>query len=134
MDREVPDDLLDTALACASLVVAEDVPTTERALAWGAPTLCSVAVVEALGLAGDHEAVVATDEDPAVLVGDVRRLARLSWRGRRWWEVRHDATLVAAQLALELLPSSPAAARLRLAELGTPADAEVRARLSAAVG
>ncbi len=134
VDRPVPDDLLDTALACASLVVAGDVPTAERAMAWGAPTLCSAAVTGGLGLTDTPDAVVATDEDPAVLVGDVRRLARLSWRGRRWWEERHDATLVAARLALELLPSRPGAARLRLAELGTPADAEVRSRLSAALG
>ncbi|MDQ1631255.1 MAG: hypothetical protein QOC80_1227 [Frankiaceae bacterium] len=134
VDRPVPGDLLDTALACASLVVADDLPTAERALAWGAPTLCSPTVAEALGLVGTPEAVVATNEDPAVLVGDVRRLARLSWRGRRWWEARHDATLVAAQLALEMLPSTPGAARLRLAELGTPTDAEVRSRLSAALG
>lgn len=137
-DRQVPDDLLDTALGCAGLVVADDVATAERALAWGAPTLCTRSVAEALGLtqdghACDGNAVIAVDEDPTLLVGDVRRLARLSWRGRRWWEGRHDAALVAAQLALTLLPSTPGAARLRLAELGTPAGAEVRSRLSAAL-
>jgi hypothetical protein len=133
----VPPELLDTALACAAVVAVDEVVAAERALAWGAPTCCPAEVAASLGVragGAGRDAVLAVDEDPEALAADVRRLARLAWRGRRWWEERHEPALLAARLAVDLLPSTPLAAQVRLAELGTRADAHVRQRLRDAVG
>jgi hypothetical protein len=133
----VPDDLLDTALACASVLVADDATTGERALGWGCPVVCDVSTAQALGLAADGtdatdglgRTIVAVGADPQALARDTDRLAALSWRGRRWWEDRHDAAGSAAQLALDLLPATAASPALRLAELRTPPGAVIRDRL-----
>jgi hypothetical protein len=134
----VPADALDTALACAAVASIAPPELLSRALAWGTPTTIPAATADALGLGVAQregpDAVVAVEEDPDVLAADVRRLARLGWRGRRWWEIRHDPAPLAARLAVDLLPSTPLAARVRLAELGTPAGAHVRDRLREAGG
>jgi hypothetical protein len=132
----VPDELFDTALACAAVAVAHDPTTAERALAWGTPTVCDLRTAEALGVPrppDGSDGVVAVEEDPLALAADPRRAAAFSWRGRRWWEDRHDPASLAARIAIDLLPSTPDAAQLRLAELATPSDAEVRTRLRAAM-
>lgn len=138
----VPADLLDTALAGAAVVVVDTPAPAERALAWGAPLVCPPVVADALGvgagLRDGADAVLVLADDPdadlTALAADVRRLARLSWRGRRWWEQRHDPALLAARLAVDLLPSTPLAAQVRLAELGTRSAAHVRDRLREAGG
>lgn len=142
----LPDDLVDTALGCAAVAVVDAsgaAPVSagsagsaesaaERALAWGAPLVCSPSLCSALRLTPDeHVAVAKTGElttRAADLAGDDRESSRLSWRGHRWWEDRHDAARTAAVLALGLLPGTARSAQLRMAELGTPPDAEVRQR------
>ncbi len=140
------EDLVDTALGCAAVAVVEGAgenlalasAAVERALAWGAPLVVSRSLCSALPLKpGEHVAVA---EDAALaalaaraaeLAGDDRAASRLSWQGHRWWEDRHDAVRTAAALALSLLPATARPADLRMAELGTPPDAEIHQRWNA---
>jgi len=143
-DGLLPEELVDTALGCAAAaaVRAEDgaAPAArkavDRALAWGAPLVVSPPLADALELmAGEHVAVTDPDDidaQAAALAGDDAQASRLSWQGHRWWEDRHDAAIVAARLAMRLLPGTARAAELRLAELGTPRNAEIHSRWAAA--
>lgn len=135
-------ELVDTALAAATVVVATSPALVVRALAWGAPTVTTPAAARALGALPGREVLVAdTDaqrrELAAELAADDGRAATLGWAGRLLVERRFDLPLVAAQLAGRLgltRTSGPLALpRTRLAELGTPPAARIRSRLAAAV-
>jgi len=141
------ENLVDTALGCCAAVAVETdgadpilaLAAVERALAWGAPLVVSPALCSALSLRPGEHVAVAEDGALAALVaraaelaGDDRAASRLSWQGHRWWEDRHDAARTAAALAVRLLPATARSAELRMAELGTPPDAEIRQRWNAA--
>lgn len=137
------EDLVDTALGCAAVAVVEGAGQNpilasaagERALAWGAPLVVSPALCSTLQLTPDEHVAVAEDgalaARAAELAADDRTASRLSWQGHRWWEDRHDAARTAAALAVRLLPATARSAELRMAELGTPPDAEIRQRWTA---
>lgn len=123
---EVPDHLLPTALALASVVVATG-PRLVEALAWAAPCVTDVASAAAVGAQNGDVAVGA---DPADIAGDHARAAALSAAGRRLAERRLDrhaaARKVAAALGL-LTPAGPA--QRVLDDFYTPAFSAVRRRM-----
>jgi hypothetical protein len=137
------DDLIETAMACASAVAVREPAPLLAALAWGAPCVS----------APDAAAQVGAVEGTHVLVGqeagERRELAarlslepelasRLGWAGRRLVETRHDAVRAAMRLAelLGLRPSPPegatASARLQLGLLGASNDAKIARRFAEA--
>jgi hypothetical protein len=137
------EDLVPTAMACASAVVAGVPEAALEALAWGAPCVLDPATADAIGATSGTHALVGADGAErtrlaACLATDAERAARLSRAGRRLVETRHDAGWHAVRLVelLELLPPPPeralASARLQLDVLGTPADARIRTRLRVA--
>jgi hypothetical protein len=136
-------DLIDTALGCASAVIATGNGLL-RALAWGAPSVTDEDTAIEFGATCGVEVVVAdTPEERRrqahQLAEDPVRAARLSWAGRMLIERRHDSRLAAAALirrlglgaASSLSGHLPLA--LRLSELGTPAGSDVVARANLAV-
>jgi hypothetical protein len=123
----VPEELMETAVACAAVVVADTPELAERAMAWGTPLVCDTATAAALDLTDGVDVLV--DADPQTIIRAAALAARLSWCGRRSWERRHDAEHAAATLACWLLPSAPDVGLRQLAALGTPAQSAIIQRL-----
>ncbi len=134
------EDLVATAMGCASAVVATDPGSLLRALAWASPSVTGEATARELDAAPGREVLVAPQgggrlELAVGLAGDPEQSAQLSWAGRRLVERWHDARWAALRL-LDLLglrpepPESPVA--MELALLGTPDGGPVTARLVAA--
>jgi hypothetical protein len=139
----LPDDLIETAMACASAVVVGEPGWLLAVLAWGAPCVSDPdAAVRVGAVAGTHLLVGRAPEERLRLAGrlalDPGLASRLGWAGRRLVESRHDPARSAMRLAelLGLRPSLPegatASARLQLALLGVPSDARIAGRLAAA--
>jgi hypothetical protein len=89
------DDLVDTMLGLASVVVTAIPVDAIRALAWGAPLVTSPQTARLLGARNRIECVVAPDGESrrrlAVEVAqDIRLAARIGWRGRLLYERRHS--------------------------------------------
>jgi len=137
------DDLVPTAMACASAVAVTEPGRLLEAMAWGAPCVSDPGSAERVGAEADTHLLVG--DGP----GQRRRLAeelaedqalasRLSWAGRRLVERRHDAGRAAMRLVelLGLRPTLPggalASARLQLGLLGTPSDATIASRFAEA--
>jgi hypothetical protein len=144
-DRPDPldDDLVATAMGCASAVAVREPARLLEALAWGAPCASHPDAADQVGaVAGTHLLVAAGPAERLRLAGalaaDPDLAAQLSWAGRRLVETRHDAASAAVRLAglLRLRPSLPegalATARLQLSLLGTPTDAKIAHRFTAA--
>jgi hypothetical protein len=137
------DDLVDTALGCASAVVVTG-SSLLRALAWGAPSVTDDVTAAGVGASADLDVVVAdTPEErrrqASQLARDPVRASRLSWAGRMLIERRHDSRLAAAALVRTLGLGAASSLSgcsqlgLRLSELGTPPDSDVVARANEAV-
>jgi hypothetical protein len=139
----LPDDLVATAMACASAVVAREPARLLEALAWGAPCVCDPASAQEVGAVPQAHVLAAPSaperlELAARLSADRELASRLSWAGRRLVERRHDAGWAAMRLAelLALRPSLPdgalAPARRQLSFLDTPQDAVIARRFAEA--
>jgi hypothetical protein len=137
------DDLVPTAMACASAVAVTEPARLLEAMAWGAPSVADPASAGQVGaVAGTHLLVGADAGErrrlAAELAADQALASRLSWAGRRLVEWRHDAGRAAMRLVelLGLRPSLPegafASARLQLGLLGTPSDANIASRFAEA--
>jgi hypothetical protein len=139
----LPDDLIETAMACASAVVVGEPGWLLAALAWGAPCVSDPDAAERVGaVAETHLLVGRAPTERRRLAGrlaaDPGLASRLGWAGRRLVERHHDAARSAMRLAelLGLRPSPPeiatASARLQLVLLGTPGDAKIAGRFAEA--
>jgi hypothetical protein len=137
------DDLVPTAMACASAVAVTEPARLLEAMAWGAPCVGDPASAEQVGAVADTHVLVGADADErrrlaADLAADQALASRLSWAGRRLVERRHDAGRAAMRLVelLGLRPTLPggalASARLQLGLLGTPSDAKIASRFAEA--
>ncbi len=136
-------DEIDTALACAGSVVALGAARVLRSLAWGTATVTDLATAtEIRAVDGVHLRIAHTATTRRQLAEDLAAddsaAAALGWQGRLLVEQRHDVDRAAAVLArrLGLIQAriAPLAGPLALlAELGTPPDARVRARMADAV-
>jgi len=137
------DDLVATAMACASVVTVTEPARLLEALAWAAPCVSDPASAGQVGAVAGTHLLVGADADRrrrlAIDLADDRELAsRLSWAGRRLVERRHDAGRAAMRLVelLGLRPSLPqgafARARLELGRFGTPAGANIMSRFAEA--
>jgi hypothetical protein len=137
------DDLVPTAMACASAVTVAEPGGLLEAMAWGAPCVSDPGSAEQVGAVADTHVLVAAGPDRRRRLADDlsadRALAsRLSWAGRRLVERRHDAGRAAMRLVelLGLRPTLPggalASARLQLGLLGTPSDATIASRFAEA--
>ena len=97
----LPEDLLPTAIALASVVVATG-PRLAEALAWAAPCVTDAPSAAALG-ANDDDVVIGRPGEretlAAALAGDDGRAAALSGAGRRLAERRLDHHRPARQVA-----------------------------------
>jgi hypothetical protein len=122
------DDLLDTALACASVGVMRG-PALLRALAWGTPCVTDPRTAAAISIPLDNAVVVAPEGElldvAETLASEQARLSSLSRAGRALYERRYDAVGVAQQLAarLSLQPSGADRIDARLYELQAPLSA-----------
>jgi hypothetical protein len=134
------EDLVATAMGCASAVVATEPHRLLEALAWGAPCVTSEEAAGEVGATAPRELLMGRDGGERLqlasrLAGDPEQSAELSWAGRKLVERWYDAGRAALRL-VDLLglrpepPESPVA--LELALLGTPDDGPVVARLIAA--
>jgi len=139
----LPDDLIETAMACASAVVVAEPAWLLAALAWGAPCISDPDAAEQVGAIADlHLLVGQAPGERRELAGrlalDPGLASRLGWAGRRLVERHHDAARSAMRLAelLALRPSPPeaatASARLQLGLLGAPGDARIAGRFAEA--
>ena len=139
----LPDDLIETAMACASAVVVEEPGWLLAALAWGAPCVSDPDAAEQVGAVADTHLLVGRApterrELAGRLAADPGLASRLGWAGRGLVERHHDAARSAMRLAelLALRPSPPevatAPARLQLGLLGTPSDARIAGRFAEA--
>lgn len=137
------EDLVPTAMACASAVAVDEPDRLLEAMAWGAPCVGDPGSAERVGAVdGTHLLVGESSAERARLAAGLaadRSLAsRLSWAGRRLVERRHDAGRAAMALVglLGLRPTLPggafATARLQLALLGTPSGAAIAGRFAEA--
>jgi hypothetical protein len=137
------DDLVPTAMACASAVAVAEPARLLEAMAWGAPSVGDPASAGRVGaVAGTHLLVGADAGErrrlATELAADQALASRLSWAGRRLVEWRHDAGRAAMRLVelLGLRPTLPegafASARLQLSLLGTPSDANIASRFAEA--
>jgi hypothetical protein len=138
------DDLIETAMACASAVAVREPARLLAALAWGAPCVGAPDAAAQVGaVAGTHllvgQQAGERRELAARLSLEPELASRLGWAGRRLVETRHDAVRAAMRLAelLRLRPSPPeegatAAARLQLGLLGAPNDAKIASRFAEA--
>jgi hypothetical protein len=137
------DDLVPTAMGCASAVAVTEPARLLEAMAWGAPCVSDPASAEQVGAVADTHVLVGADADErrrlaADLAADQALASRLSWAGRRLVERRHDAGRAAMRLVelLGLRPTLPggavASARLQLGLLGTPSDAKIASRFAEA--
>jgi glycosyltransferase involved in cell wall biosynthesis len=133
------DDLVPTAMACASAVAVAEPGRLLEAMAWGAPCVSDPGSAEQVGAMADADVLVGAGPGErrrlaADLAADQALASRLSWAGRRLVERRHDAGRAAMRLVdlLGLRPTLPegalASARLQLALLGTPSDANIASR------
>jgi glycosyltransferase involved in cell wall biosynthesis len=141
--QPLADDLVPTAMACASAVAVAEPARLLEAMAWGAPCVSGPEAARQVGAAADTHVLV--DADPArrrrladELAADRSLASRLSWAGRRLVERRHDAGRAAMALVelLGLRPTLPegafASARLQLSLLGTPSGATIAGRFAEA--
>jgi hypothetical protein len=137
------DDLVPTAMACASAVAVAEPARLLEAMAWGAPCVGDPASAEQVGAVADTHVLVGAGAAErrrlaADLAADQALASRLSWAGRRLVERRHDAGRAAMRLVelLGLRPTLPggavASARLQLGLLGTPSDAKIASRFAEA--
>lgn len=132
--RAVDRDLIETVLGLAAVVVATTPHALRRALAWAAPTVTDAESAAAVDVEDDVEVVVSTPDlmmaDAVLLAGDPIRAARLSRRGRAWYEERHDAAHTAARLVvrLGLLPKGERRLDALADEMGAPPTARSRGR------
>jgi hypothetical protein len=137
------DDLVETAMACASAVAVREPARLLAALAWGAPCVCTPDAAAQVGAVDGTHLLVAQEagerpELAARLSLKPGLASRLGWAGRRLVEARHDAARAAMRLAelLRLRPSLPegatASARLQLSLLGAPNDAKIASRFAEA--
>jgi hypothetical protein len=137
------DDLVPTAMACASAVAVTEPARLLEAMAWGAPTVSDPASARRVGAVAGTHVLVGADADErrrlaTELAADQALASRLSWAGRRLVEWRHDAGRAAMRLVelLGLRPTLPegafAPARLQLGLLGTPSDANITSRFAEA--
>lgn len=132
----------DALFVCSAAVVGP--AHVLRALALGAPVVCSSDVAELVGAENGRHAVVAdsaADRAAAAdaVAGDLVQATGLARRGRQLFEARHDIAAAARRVAtaLDLPPigiGPVAGLASRLEELGTPIDAGVAARVAGAVG
>jgi hypothetical protein len=143
LDEPLADDLVPTAMACASAVAVAEPARLLEAMAWGAPCVGDPASAEQVGAVADTHVLVGADAAErrrlaADLAADQALASRLSWAGRRLVERRHDAGRAAMRLVelLGLRPTLPggavASARLQLGLLGTPSDAKIASRFAEA--
>lgn len=127
-------DLIETVLGVAAVVVATNPHALRRALAWAAPTVTDAESAAAVDVEDDVEVVVSSPDlmaaDARLLVGDPIRAARLSRRGRAWYEERHDPAQTAARLVvrLGLLPDGVRRLDALADEMGAPPTARSRGR------
>ena len=137
------DELVATAMACASAVACTEQPRLLEALAWGAPAVSDRAAAKRVGATGDTHLLLGGTPRKRLelarrLSSDPELASRLSWAGRRLIERRHDSGWAAIRLAelLALRPSLPegasAHATLRMRQLGTPTDAKIATRFAEA--
>jgi hypothetical protein len=133
--RPLPEAAVDTAMACASAVIARGAVTV-RALAWGAPVVTDTVTAATLGLESGRDAVVAGDTENRAraaadaLLDDEVLAARLGYRGRDFYERHFDMQRAVLDLcrALDLVPSGPERVAAVFSELRTPADAPAVSR------
>jgi hypothetical protein len=139
----LPDDLVPTAMACASAVAVAEPARLLEAMAWGAPCVSDPGAARQVGADPDTHLLVDADAAgrrrlAAELAADQSLASRLSWAGRRLVERRHDAGRAAMALVelLGLRPTLPAgalaSARLQLGLLGTPSGATIAGRFAEA--
>jgi hypothetical protein len=126
----IPDELVPTALAVASVVIATGARLAE-ALAWAAPCVTDSASAGALG-AGPGDVAVGPLSLAHDIAGDDGRAAALSAAGRRLAERRLDQHRAARRVAaaLALLASTHPARRV-LDDLYTPGLSPLRRRIDA---
>jgi hypothetical protein len=143
LNEPLADDLVPTAMACASAVAVAEPARLLEAMAWGAPCVGDPASAEQVGAVADTHVLVGADAAErrrlaADLAADQALASRLSWAGRRLVERRHDAGRAALRLVelLGLRPTLPGGAvvsvRLQLGLLGTPSDAKIASRFAEA--
>jgi hypothetical protein len=143
LNEPLADDLVPTAMACASAVAVAEPARLLEAMAWGAPCVGDPASAEQVGAVADTHVLVGADAAErrrlaADLAADQALASRLSWAGRRLVERRHDAGRAAMRLVellglrLILFGGAVASARLQLGLLGTPSDAKIASRFAEA--
>jgi hypothetical protein len=134
------EDLIATAMGCASAVVATEPRRLLEALAWGAPCVTSEEAAREVGATVPGEVLVGRDGGERLLLAsrvssDPEQSAQLWWAGRKLVERWYDAGRAALRLVdlLGLRPEAPESpVVLELALLGTPEEGPVVARLIAA--
>ena len=143
LEEPLEEELVATALACASAVATSEPERLLSSLAWAAPSVTDSGCAERVGaVAGTHVLVDRTVRGRLELCGrlssDHGLASRLSWAGRRLVERRHDTGWAAMRLAelLDLRPFPPESALgqvgLQLGRLGTPTDAKIASRFAEA--
>jgi hypothetical protein len=141
LEEPLEEELVPTAMACASAVATSAPERLLCSLAWAAPSVTDHGCAKRVGaVAGTHVLVGGSVRKRLELcrrLSSDRELAsRMSWAGRRLVEARHDtgwaATRLAGLLALRpSLPESPSGhVGLQLGLLGTPTDAKIANRFA----
>jgi hypothetical protein len=120
-------EVVDTAIACASVVVARS-GAVLHAMAWGAPVVSDAESLAAIGARAGRDALVggASDADAVeLLLAEEDLASALSRRGRRFYEQRFDRRQAVRTLVrrLDLRPYGIGALQTALDALWTPADA-----------
>jgi hypothetical protein len=136
------DELLDTMLGLASVVVTVWPSDAIRALAWGAPLVTSPETARLIGAKDGIQCLVVADqrsrrERAAEVVSNIRLAARLSWHGRMLYEQQHSlrACCEAVLSAVDMRGTwSPSSLTTLLGELGTPPSAHIVDRVKTLVG
>jgi hypothetical protein len=135
------DELLDTMVGLASVVITVVPAYAVRALAWAAPLVTSPDTARLIGATDLIDCVVAADqqsrrERASKIAGDTRLAARISWHSRMLYERRHslracsEAVLGVIGMRGTWRPSSLTSL---LGELGTRPSAHVVRRVEAFV-
>jgi hypothetical protein len=138
--QPLEEDLVATAMACASAVVTTEPRRLLEALAWGAPCVVSAEAALKVGASAPRDVLVGSNGGERLqlasgVASDLEQSAQLSWAGRKLVERWYDAGRAALRLVdlLGLRPEAPESpVALELALLGTPDEGPVVARLIAA--
>jgi hypothetical protein len=129
--RSIPDDLVDTVLACASAVVARG-EVVLRAMAWAAPVVTDRRSAARVGAVLGRDVLEGVGpDDPVVqaLLDDDALATEYAWRGRRCYERRDlDRVAVTVVRRLGCMPTRTDRIAACSRELGSGSESPTLAR------